>query len=184
MTTTLELPERRRLFGRTWWRMLLITLVVLLVLGGLAASTPLSRQDAAQLEEQVGETLAQDPTTALIFVNNVRIGLAMLIPVLGPIFGGYVIFQTGLVFAAFGISSGLPGIALFVASMLFPFFWLEFVAYAAAIGQSIFLLASFWRHRVRFEARRTAVVAGLVALLLFVGAVVEEALLTFFGQLG
>jgi hypothetical protein len=184
MTATLELPKRRRLFGRAWWKMLLIVLVVLLTLGGIAASTPLSPQDAAQLEEQVGETLAQDPTPTFIFANNVRIGLAMLIPVVGPLFGGFAIYQTGLVFAAFGISSGLPGLALFVASMLFPFFWLEFVAYAAAIGQSIFLLASFWRHQIRFEARRTAVVAGLVALLLFVGAFVEAAILTFFGQLG
>ena len=61
-----------------------------------------------------------------------------------------------------------------LSSFIMPFFWLEFLSYAAAITQGSFLIWAIKKKRLRIEIRNTLRVIGIVAILLFVGAWIEE----------
>ena len=98
----------------------------------------------------------------------------MMVPVLGLIIGPYALYNTGLVFSASGVISGFPGILMLLIIFIMPFSWLEFLSYAAAITQGLYLIWAIKKKRLRIEIRNTLRVIGIVAILLFVGAWIEE----------
>jgi len=65
--------------------------------------TPLSLGEAGGIEKELEET-REHVNVQLIFGNNFMICLAMFVPVAGPIFGSYVLYNTGVAIAADSIA--------------------------------------------------------------------------------
>ena len=155
-------------------RVYLIILIVLISIVLASSSIPIDQSEAKQIMDNLENIIPGDPTTFPIFQNNMQIVLLMMVPVLGLIIGPYALYNTGLVFSASGVISGFPGILMLLIIFIMPFSWLEFLSYAAAITQGLYLIWAIKKKRLRIEIRNTLRVIGIVAILLFVGAWIEE----------
>jgi hypothetical protein len=105
----------------------------------------------------------------------------MFIPILGPVFGLYVLFSTGMAVGAVATVQNLPSIFIFIALMITPIFWLEFAAYSTAMAESVWLFRRLLQRRGLHELRNTSIFIAICAVLLAVGAVVETALISLGG---
>ena len=155
-------------------RVYLIVLIILISIFLASSSIPVNQFEAKQILDDFEEIILGDPTTFMIFENNMGIALLMMVPVLGLIIGPYALYNTGLIFSASGVVSGFPSILMVLIIFIMPFFWLEFLSYAAAITQGSFLIWAIKKKKLRIELRNTLRVIGIVAILLFVGAWIEE----------
>ncbi|MEM3510941.1 MAG: stage II sporulation protein M, partial [Nitrososphaerales archaeon] len=118
------------------------------------------------------------PNIIDIFTNNLRVALLMLIPGLGLILAPYVLYNTGLVFAATGVVNGVPGLMLLLATAILPFFWLEFVAYATSTTQNLYLIWAIKSKTLRYELRNLGYSLLIIVLLLLLGAWIETLFLS------
>ena len=147
----------------------------------VASTTRLSPQDAAQLNQTVAGI---DPTTVGIFFNNARVDLVEFVPILGPAFGVYVSYSTGLAISAIAQSApvqGISGLAAFLALLITPIFWMEFFSYSLAVEESVALVLSA-RSRQTFhsEVRWLTGSVLLAMAVLFVSAHLEASLVGMF----
>ena len=137
---------------------------------------PLGHQDAQTLSDNLNSTLnqhkAQNNLTEYIFQNNFQICLLMFIPFVGPILGLFILFDTGLALGAIAQVQGYPVWLGLLSLLLTPVFWLEFTAYSTAIAESIWLTRRLMQKRWR-ELKNTAILIGICAVILIVGAIVE-----------
>jgi hypothetical protein len=142
---------------------------------------PLSAQEAQAISDNLQETVntlsETGGLTQFIFGNNFMICLLMFIPVIGPLFGFFVLFNTGTVIGGIAATQGVPGVLAFLALVLTPVFWLEFIAYSIAITQSFWLIRRIMRRRIWLELKTTGLLVTICAVLLLIGAIVETALL-------
>jgi uncharacterized membrane protein SpoIIM required for sporulation len=156
--------------------------VLVMAIGSLV---PLSPQEAAQLSNEFNQTVAGKTTDPVfIFQNNFTITLLMFIPLVGPALGLIILFETGLVGGALVVAQGFPSYFELVL-LASPHFWLEFVAYAIAMAESVWLVR---RALQAFHARQLAILKnelkwlGIFIVtcvgLLAVGAIVEVWLIT------
>jgi uncharacterized membrane protein SpoIIM required for sporulation len=117
----------------------------------------------------------------LIFENNFLIDLVMFVPIVGPIFGSYVMYNTGRAINAESNSpnntSHLPGVVLILLLFVFPDTWLEFIAYSTAFAASIWLTWSIIKRRGGHEITRTAEFVAICGGLLLLGAFIEAYLI-------
>lgn len=185
-----------RFMNLSWWRTAsakrkqIYTVVFFLILAILAtvAGTfvPLSAEEAEMIASQVNSTITENPDiaslTGAIFVNNFSICLLLFIPIVGPILGVAILFTTGTALSAISMSQvpPIPTWFSFVALVITPIFWLEFIAYSFAMAQSIWLFRRLMQRRWR-ELKWTAISIGIVAAMLAIGAVVEAWLIVAFG---
>jgi hypothetical protein len=113
----------------------------------------------------------------LIFENNFLIDLIMFIPVAGPIFGSYAMYNTGRAINAESSSpnntSHMPAVVLVFLLFVFPDTWLEFIAYSTAFAASIWLTWSIIKSTATHEITRTAEFVAICAALLLLGAFIE-----------
>jgi uncharacterized membrane protein SpoIIM required for sporulation len=167
------IAELRKIFPRVWMRLYFIVLVGLVLIALIGSAVPLDEAQSREVLEQAEEIIPETINTQAIFLNNLRAALIIMIPGVGAILGGIIIYSTGLVFGAVGQSLGIfgPGLILLVA--LTPFFWLEFLAYSASMTQSLFIGYGIYRGGIRKEAIRTVVLLAFVILSLLLGAFVE-----------
>ena len=156
---------RLKLFG--------IILCLLLLIITIGALKPLSKSESLEILDGVRETLSDDPDVLTIFTNNVLISLIMFVPVIGLIIGTYAIYNTGLVFSSMGTTTEIPSGILLLTTSVLPFFWLEFVAYAASMTQNIILTQNLLKFNIRNELKNLVSVVVLVVLLLLLGAFTE-----------
>ena len=164
-----------------------IIAVFLVALAVTAAGTfvPVSEEEANQISNDLNKTVdavkEQGALTQYIFGNNFLISLLMFIPVIGPLLGLFIMFNTGVAIGAIATASGFsPSLGL-VALALTPVFWLEFAAYSTAMAASVWL---FWRLITRRgwrELRVTCIFISICAVLLLVGAIVEVVLISAVG---
>jgi hypothetical protein len=154
---------------------------------------PPSPQDAQIINQQLNQTVSQGQANGTlaesIFVNNFGLCLAMFIPLVGAGFGLLVLFNTGQAFRAafmvegtntintatttnFTITTVILSLVLIGATFL-----CEYISYSIGISESIWLFRRLLQRRWR-EAKITAILIGIVALLLTVGAIVETLALT------
>jgi hypothetical protein len=124
-----------------------------------------------------------------IFVNNFGLCLLMFIPLVGAGFGLLVLFSTGQAFrAAFILESSnavntATTASFTMTTVIIAFlligatFLCEYISYSIGISQSIWLFRRLLQRRWH-EAKITAILIGIVALLLTVGAIVETLALT------
>jgi uncharacterized membrane protein SpoIIM required for sporulation len=143
--------------------------------------TPLSSEDATAISEEtddtrkVFESMNGVQRTAFVFGNNFMICLIMFVPVVGPIFGSYVLYSTGVVIAADSIAANPPvnPLLYFVLLFVFPFAWLEFIAYSVAFAASFWLTWRIIQRRFRSEIVTTGLFVSICAVTLLLAAAIE-----------
>jgi hypothetical protein len=155
--------------------------LTLTVVTALASTAKLSPEQARSLN---GSVSGISPTTLPIFFNNARVDLVEFIPVVGPAFGVYVSYDTGIVIAAIAETSSLPvgGLVAFLSLVITPIFWMEFFAYSLAVEESVALVVSA-RNRALFrtELRSLAGSVLLALAVLFVSAHLEATIVNVLG---
>ena len=118
--------------------------------------------------------------TALIFGNNLMLCLMFFIPLIGPFFGCYVLYSTGVAIAAESLGSGIHPLITFLLLFIFPFTWLEFLAYSTALSQSVWLSWRIIQHNGKRELSNTGIAISICAVILLTAAVIEMALIKTF----
>ena len=151
--------------------------IIITVAGTL---TPLSLEEANEIEQQL-EEMRESINVQLIFGNNFMICLAMFIPIAGPIFGCYVLYNTGVVIAAESITQGLSPLIVFVFLFVFPFTWLEFLAYSVAFAESVWLTWRIIRRKGKKEIVDACILISICAVMLLAAAIIELALISYLG---
>jgi len=154
--------------------------IIITVAGTL---TPLSLEEANEIEQEL-EEMRGKINVQLIFGNNFMICLAMFVPIAGPLFGCYVLYSTGIVIAAESIVQGLPPLMIFLFLFVFPFTWLEFLAYSTAFSASVWLTWRIIQRRGKKELVNACIFISICAVMLLVAAIIEMALISYLGRLG
>ncbi len=167
-------PRRKRLLS------ILAVLVVIVIITGLGTLVPVSKQDADQINNEVNQTLnsvsdqGAFALTSYIFGNNLLICLMMFIPILGPLFGLFIIFNTGTILGALAISQGYPSSLYLVTLLITPHTWLEFAAYSVAMSASVWLFMRIIQGRGFHELKKNTTKFIVVSVLFLVAAAFVE----------
>jgi len=156
----------------------LFVLSIIITIAGVL--TPLSHEEASEIEKEL-EGIQENVNVQLIFGNNFMICLAMFVPVAGPIFGSYVLYNTGVVIAAASVAEGLPSILVFAFLFAFPFTWLEFLAYSIAFAQSVWLTWRIIQHKGKKELVNTCILISICAVILLTATIIEIVIISYFG---
>ena len=112
-------------------------------------------------------------TFVVIFVNNVRVALIEMIPVLGFLFWGVSLYTTGQVLQAFSLSVKIPPLATGIITFAFPHALVEFAGYSFALSEGTILLWAALKRRFRAELRLAGYQVFLVAATLLLAALIE-----------
>jgi len=163
--------------------------LVFFVLGILAtcvgAVQTLSQQEANQINNDLDQ-LRNSISIQYIFGNNLFICLLMFIPVVGWVLGFWILYNTGVVIAAQGMTAsaqGIPTLLLFFVLFIFPFTWLEFISYSTGLAEGFWLIVraiqSIGKKRVSFkrELKNASILISIVTIMLLVAAIIETALI-------
>jgi len=171
--------RRKRIYS------VIVVFVISVIVTLVGCFVPIDAELAVQINNELNQTVTnatQSGTlTPYILGNNFLICLVMFIPILGPVFGLYVLFSTGMAVGAVATVQNLPSIFIFIALMITPIFWLEFAAYSTAMAESVWLFRRLLQRRGLHELRNTSIFIAICAVLLAVGAVVETALISLGG---
>jgi hypothetical protein len=172
--------KRKRIY------LIILFFVAALIVTIAGALVPLSAQESKQLYDQVNQTttLSPVPLAVSIFLHNFPICLGMFIPLVGAIFGLFVMLDTGIALGAeLRVESSpnfqgqtvalTPSTAVLALTLIAVVFTLEYVSYSTGMSESIWLFRRITQHRLRHELKNTGILIGIVAVLLTVGAVVE-----------
>jgi len=162
--------------NRLLW--IFVFFVVSVAVMAVGASLPVDRLEAERFYDEFKTESQYIDMVPFIFGNNFMHTLIMFVPFLGPIYGMFVFFNTGIVLAMIAVASGVNVPLLFVLLFLFPHAWLEFIAYSLALSQSLLLALAIFRGRVKQELTRTCIVVTVCALILFLAAVIEVILIS------
>jgi len=155
----------------------LLLSIIITVAGVL---TPLSASEASDLKQELDQ-IRENINVQFIFGNNFMVCLAMFVPVAGPTFGCYVLYNTGVVIAAESITEGLPPLMVFLSLFIFPFTWLEFLAYSTAFAESVWLTWRIIQRRGKSELVNACMLISICAVVLLAAAIIEIALISYFG---
>jgi uncharacterized membrane protein SpoIIM required for sporulation len=162
----------------------IVIFVIAVLLTVIGSYVPLSAQDAKQISNDVNQTLNSNKASGTlpqyIFLNNFSICLLMFVPIIGPILGFIILFDTGIALGAIASTQGYPAYIGLLSLVITPVFWLEFAAYSTAMAESIWLFRRLTQRRWR-ELKNTGILIGICAGLLVIGAIVEVWMITAFG---
>jgi uncharacterized membrane protein SpoIIM required for sporulation len=173
----------------------ILIFVISILVTIIGSFVPLSAQDSKQIYDSLNQTVTQNLSSGTlaphIFVNNFSLCLAMFIPLLGAFFGLFVLFNTGVALGAElriesaspvqgSVSTIQPSTAVLVLVLIGLVFLLEYVSYSIGITESIWLFRRLMQHQWR-ELKNTAIVIGICAVLLVVGALVETYVISLAG---
>ncbi|MGB9756635.1 MAG: stage II sporulation protein M [Candidatus Bathyarchaeales archaeon] len=138
---------------------------------------PIEEQEANEINNELNQTIdslkANDALLQYIFGNNFMFSLIMFVPIIGVVFGAYVLYNTGAVIAATAISNQVPPALNLIALFLTPIFWLEFIAYSTAMAESIWLTRRLWQRRGKHELVNACKFISVCAVILLVAAIIE-----------
>lgn len=150
--------------------------------------TPLTTTEATEINEELKPMQEYVSSadlfrgTTLIFGNNFVLCLSFFIPFVGPPFGFYVLYSTGVVIAAESIAEGVNPTLAFLLLFIFPFTWLEFLAYSAAFAQSAWLSWRILKRDWKRELVNTCIIISICAIILLIAAAIELAIIKAFTQ--
>ena len=140
----------------------------------IGATTELSLEDSLAILEDMDDTMEGIDSVG-IFLNNLSIGLPNFIPGIGPAWGLYAGWSTGITIS--GIWSMSPELSdlqpldIFYAS---PFGFIELIAYSIGMSRGAFLVFSFVKHHsMNSVLKWTMVEIGIVVALRAVGGIME-----------
>jgi len=148
--------------------------------------TPLSDEEINTLGKEHDSTediiisLSAVQQVSLIFGNNLMICLVGFVPIVGPIFESYALYNTGTVITAYVTYkhySASP-VLLFFTLFLFPHMWLEFIAYSTAMAESFWLVWRIIQRKGRREIKNTCILVSICAVMLLAAAITEAALIS------
>jgi len=147
--------------------------------------TPLTTEEVNILGEDLSKTqktvenLQEMPQISFIFGNNLMICLIGFTPLVGPAFEYYVLYSTGVVISAYSSYEQIQvnPLLLFFLLFLFPFTWLEFIAYSTAIAGSVWLTWRIINRKGRREIKNTCILISVCAVMLVAAAIIEALLL-------
>ncbi|MEM3536430.1 MAG: stage II sporulation protein M [Candidatus Bathyarchaeia archaeon] len=164
-------------------RILTFAVVFLLsaIITAAGALTPLSQEEADSLNEEL-EQLRENISVQYIFGNNFMICLLMFVPVVGPLFGFYALYTTGVFIAAQSIAYNVHPLLTFLSMFILPVIWLEFAAYSIAMGESIWLIWRIIHGKGKSELLRACIFISICAVLLLVAAIVEVVMIALIPQ--
>lgn len=169
-------PRRKRILT------IIAVLIVAVILTVIGSFTPVSAQDAQKIDKDLNQSIvtmqAQGTLTQYIFGNNFLITLVMFIPVIGPVLGLFIMYNTGTVVGAIAVSSGYSPVLALFALFITPVAWLEFTAYSTAMAESIWLFRRLLQGRGLRELRTMCIFVTITAAILAVSAVIETALIS------
>jgi hypothetical protein len=155
-----------------------IVAIMITVIGSLMPMDPQQAKDISNDLNQTVNTMKQNDTLLpYIFGNNFMICLLMFIPVIGPLLGFYILFNTGTVIGAISTAEGIPAIIALVATFI-PIGLIEFTAYSTAMTESIWLFRRITQGRGIRELKNACIFISIAAVLLFLGAVIETILIS------
>jgi hypothetical protein len=170
-----EFPSKiKRIFA------IIIFLFISFIVTIAGVLTPLSSSDAIAIKQEF-DKISANPSVELIFGNNLMICLIMFVPALGPIFGSYALYNTGVVVAAESIVAGAPPFINFLSLFIFPFAWLEFIAYSTALAESFWLIWRLFHRKIRKELVNACILISICTVMLLAAAIIEMALVLYFG---
>jgi uncharacterized membrane protein SpoIIM required for sporulation len=156
-------------------------LIVAVVVTGIGSLMPIASQDAEQISSELNQTVTtlkdQGLLAPYIFGNNLLICLVMFVPVIGPVLGLFIMFNTGTVVGAIAVSSGFSPLLALILIFITPVGWLEFAAYSTAMAESVWLFRRLFQRRFLRELRNMTIFVTISVVLLAVGAIVETALI-------
>ena len=152
--------------------------IIITVAGAL---TPLSHEEASSISQEL-EQLRPKISIQFIFGNNFMICLLMFVPIAGPLFGFYALYNTGVLVAAESVTYGVHPLLGFISLFILPVIWLEFFAYSAAMAESVWLTWRIIQRRGKSELMKTCVFISICAVTLLVAAIVEIAILAMLPQ--
>lgn len=153
--------------------------------------TPLSNQlvqDLGRNLEETQSTLQQLPgfqQVSFIFGNNLMICMAGFVPIIGPVFEYYVLYSTGATISAYLTYQHMSvnPLLMFFSLFLFPFTWLEFLAYSTAIAESLWLPWRIMHGKGKKEFRNLLILISICVLMLLIAAIIEVVLILMLGGL-
>jgi hypothetical protein len=154
--------------------------LIVISIGALLPVDPYEAQYLLQEFEGIEEALSSFGVV-LIFGNNLMHSLIMFTPLLGPVYGSYVLYSTGRVVAAAASINGVNPAVLLVLTLAFPHAWLEFISYGIALSESFWLTLMIARHGLKTELSSAAKAIAICALALLAAALVEIFLISLFG---
>jgi hypothetical protein len=79
------------------------------------------------------------------------------------------------------LKNRIPPIIIFLFLFAFPFTWLEFLAYSAAFAESIWLTWRIIQHKSKRELVNTCIFISICAVMLLIAAIIEIAIISYFG---
>lgn len=155
--------------------------IVAVVVTVLGTFVPMSAQEARQASNDFNQTFTtvrdQGVLVQFIFGQNLLICLLMFVPIIGPVLGLLIMFDTGTLTAAIATSQGIPAV-LALAITFIPIGFIEFTAYSTAMAESVWLFRRLLQGRVLRELRNVAVFVGICSVTLALSALLETALIS------
>jgi hypothetical protein len=152
--------------------------LLLVFVMSIGAVMPLTQEEASRINNE-REQLVENVSVQLIFGNNMMISLIMFVPVAGPIFGFLALYNTGTVFAAESMASGMPPLLIILYVLIIPVAWLEFLCYSTALAESVWLIQRARQGMMKRELKNAAILISIVAVTLLVAAIMETALVLY-----
>lgn len=169
--------KRKRIYSA------IIFLIIAIFITSSGLLVPLNQEEAELINNNLNETLSSlNPESGMvqfIFGNNFMICILMFIPVVGPLFGFFVLFNTGVVINAISIAQGYPSVIVIIALFLTPVAWIEYTAYSTALSESLWLFKRILKKRGRKEFRIACIFIAFCAILLLIGAIVETLIIAY-----
>ena len=170
-------PRRKRILS------IAAVFIVAIIITMIGSFTPINAQDAKQISDELNNSTTvigeQGALVQYIFGNNLLICLVMFIPIIGPLLGMYILYNTGAVIGAIAVNSSFSPVLALIALFITPVAWIEFTAYSTAMAESIWLFRRALQGRGFRELRKNATLfIAICTVLLAVGAIVETALIS------
>lgn len=172
-------PRRKRLLAVGASFLLFICISTAGVLTPMSAQDAQSRNNDLEQTQQDVQNMPLASGALYIFRNNFVISLLTFIPFAGPFFGAFVMYNTGLIIGAQTTvtSPNVSPVLVLFFLFLFPFTWMEFIAYSAAFSESIWLAWSIIKRKPRNELVNALIVLLFCLGILLAAAFIEMALI-------
>ncbi len=156
----------------------LIILVLCISITLISALTGIERSEANEIMQEMSkmEDVIKSAGVQIIFGNNLIHTLIMFIPLAGPCWGTYVLYNTGRVFAAYSILYDVDPATLFSMILIHPFAWMEYLSYALAISESLWMIYAVIKRNFRNEIIVASVTIVVCNVILLLAALVEVAM--------
>ena len=85
------------IFPKYWINSFIFILIFTVLIGAIGSAFPLNVEQVSEILKEAEELIPDDINVEKIFLNNYRISLIMLTPILGFVFGLLVIFQSHMI---------------------------------------------------------------------------------------